>query len=103
MSVEPSGRTRARVRAGSGDALDVGRCYASDAAKPGVTPGAAGDVTPTISEEHTSQLQSLMRNSYAVFCFVNKTQHTSWSPTPLARNTTPASFNTHTSQTDLTP
>src|SRR3546814_20111928 len=47
MSVEPSGRTRARVRAGSGVALDVGRGYASDAAKPGVTPGAVGDVTPT--------------------------------------------------------
>src|SRR3546814_699036 len=31
MSVEPSGRTRARVRAGSGVALDVGRGYASDA------------------------------------------------------------------------
>src|SRR3546814_3964329 len=24
------------------------------------------------SEEHTSELQSLMRNSYAVFCFKNK-------------------------------
>src|SRR3546814_8518850 len=27
------------------------------------------------SEEHTSELQSLMRNSYAVFCFKKKTQH----------------------------
>src|SRR3546814_10299182 len=26
------------------------------------------------SEEHTSELQSLMRNSYAGFCFKNKTQ-----------------------------
>src|SRR3546814_2404298 len=26
------------------------------------------------SEEHTSELQSLMRNSYAVFCLKNKTQ-----------------------------
>src|SRR3546814_948652 len=26
------------------------------------------------SEEHTSELQSLMRNSYAVFCFKKKTQ-----------------------------
>src|SRR3546814_5383110 len=26
-----------------------------------------------ISEEHTSELQSLMRNSYAVFCLKNKT------------------------------
>src|SRR3546814_8116688 len=28
------------------------------------------------SEEHTSELQSLMRNSYAVFCLKKKRQHT---------------------------
>src|SRR3546814_10303977 len=28
------------------------------------------------SEEHTSELQSLMRNSYAVFCLNKKTQQT---------------------------
>src|SRR3546814_9585648 len=28
------------------------------------------------SEEHTSELQSLMRNSYAVFCLKKKKQHT---------------------------
>src|SRR3546814_3157334 len=28
------------------------------------------------SEEHTSELQSLMRNSYAVFCLKQKKQHT---------------------------
>src|SRR3546814_4854106 len=27
------------------------------------------------SEEHTSELQSLMRTSYAVFCLIKKTQH----------------------------
>src|SRR3546814_3505765 len=27
------------------------------------------------SEEHTSELQSLMRNSYAVFCLKKKKQH----------------------------
>src|SRR3546814_16971011 len=27
------------------------------------------------SEEHTSELQSLMRNSYAVFCLTTKTQN----------------------------
>src|SRR3546814_2687645 len=27
------------------------------------------------SEEHPSELQSLMRSSYAVFCLKNKTQH----------------------------
>src|SRR3546814_10488572 len=31
------------------------------------------------SEEHTSELQSLMRNSYAVFCL--KKKHTNHSPT----------------------
>src|SRR3546814_1163961 len=44
---------------------------------PGRTPaiGASGRVTWR-SEEHTSELQSLMRNSYAVFCLKkkNKTQ-----------------------------
>src|SRR3546814_6914774 len=34
--------------------------------------------TAARSEEHTSELQSLMRNSYAVICLKNKkTQHTS--------------------------
>src|SRR3546814_3923705 len=30
------------------------------------------------SEEHTSELQSLMRNSYAVFCLKKKTSHCSY-------------------------
>src|SRR3546814_2123991 len=36
---------------------------------------AAGEdlATPDRSEEHTSELQSLMRNSYAVFCLTKKT------------------------------
>src|SRR3546814_9613474 len=32
------------------------------------------------SEEHTSELQSLMRTSYAVFCLKNTTQHQKISP-----------------------
>src|SRR3546814_9742208 len=32
-------------------------------------------VSATRSEEHTSELQSLMRLSYAVFCFKKKTLH----------------------------
>src|SRR3546814_21080167 len=32
------------------------------------------------SEEHTSELQSLMRISYAVFCVKKQTQHGSLSP-----------------------
>src|SRR3546814_3424294 len=41
------------------------------------------------SEEHTSELQSLMRNSYAVFCLKKKTknipnqQHTQQQHTPM--------------------
>src|SRR3546814_9745467 len=33
-------------------------------------------MTEDRSEEHTSELQSLMRNSYAVFCLKKKTQPT---------------------------
>src|SRR3546814_5812479 len=36
-----------------------------------IGPGAPG---PARSEEHTSELQSLMRNSYAVFCLKKKQQ-----------------------------
>src|SRR3546814_9174432 len=35
----------------------------------------AGEQRRARSEEHTSELQSLMRSSYAVFCLTNKTQH----------------------------
>src|SRR3546814_7536798 len=34
------------------------------------------------SEEHTSELQSLMRNSYAVFCLKKKTKNTTPSRKP---------------------
>src|SRR3546814_9021427 len=37
--------------------------------------GRPGQPVPR-SEEHTSELQSLMRNSYAVFCLKKKTSHT---------------------------
>src|SRR3546814_4111383 len=36
---------------------------------------AAGALRPVRSEEHTSELQSLMRISYAVFCLKKKTQN----------------------------
>src|SRR3546814_3874766 len=35
----------------------------------------SGDGSPRRSEEHTSELQSLMRISYAVFCLKNKNMH----------------------------
>src|SRR3546814_8236032 len=34
------------------------------------------EITPARSEEHTSELQSLMRISYAVFCLKKKNIHT---------------------------
>src|SRR3546814_6788977 len=45
-----------------------GRRYGADD-----RPGAAG--RPARSEEHTSELQSLMRISYAVFCLKKKIKH----------------------------
>src|SRR3546814_6141599 len=44
-------------------------------------PGGAGGILLRIvahhrSEEHTSELQSLMRTSYAVFCLKKKKEHT---------------------------
>src|SRR3546814_7396242 len=42
-------------------------------AKPGV--GAVAVDDPARSEEHTSELQSLMRISYAVFCLKKKKKH----------------------------
>src|SRR3546814_2171288 len=51
------------------------------------------DVTPSglvlaelRSEEHTSELQSLMRNSYAVFCLKNKQHRQSKGDEPDHRN-----------------
>src|SRR3546814_2668575 len=49
----------------------------SGAAQPGrgagkAAPGAAPEERLTRSEEHTSELQSLMRTSYAVFCLKTK-------------------------------
>src|SRR3546814_4129819 len=42
-------------------------------------PPGTGDIQLTVvqkrSEEHTSELQSLMRNSYAVFCLKKKTKN----------------------------
>src|SRR3546814_7814463 len=41
-----------------------------------VLQGTAGAGAPVRSEEHTSELQSLMRISYAVFCLNKKKLHT---------------------------
>src|SRR3546814_8404443 len=44
--------------------------------KEGLSPFALLDEIADRSEEHTSELQSLMRNSYAVFCLKKKKHHT---------------------------
>src|SRR3546814_4976067 len=46
------------------------------------------------SEEHTSELQSLMRISYAVFCLKKKTSHTPADPTQRQQRHPPT--NNHT-------
>src|SRR3546814_1331370 len=51
----------------------------------------SGDDPEPRSEEHTSELQSLMRISYAVFCLKNKIQdrtHTKTDPNKLTPNQT---------------
>src|SRR3546814_6592840 len=42
-----------------------------------VAPAAGSEFSVIRSEEHTSELQSLMRISYAVFCLKKKNQHKS--------------------------
>src|SRR3546814_1114537 len=63
----------------SGEAF-VDGCYAAFAAAGKVLSGLAGGLqSPVVarrrSEEHTSELQSLMRISYAVFCLKKKNQY----------------------------
>src|SRR3546814_7402134 len=53
------------------------------------------------SEEHTSELQSLMRISYAVFCLKKKKKHTTTSPIykSLAQTCTNKKISINTQQT----
>src|SRR3546814_9051213 len=52
----------------------------------GCWPGEAQSLLAQRSEEHTSELQSLMRSSYAVFCLTKKKQQTvSNHTTPMQR------------------
>src|SRR3546814_6398480 len=52
------------------DQLDLGRCIAEQRRPPRT--GRVDDDLGARSEEHTSELQSLMRISYAVFCLKKK-------------------------------
>src|SRR3546814_5263338 len=49
---------------------------------------AAGATDVMRSEEHTSELQSLMRISYAVFCLKKKKNHNTNTQTPTKTTTT---------------
>src|SRR3546814_16562021 len=80
-SVQPGGvlphlLPRAGLPAGNGGSLL--RWTVSSAARPGGGGSEAADRDAWLhlhrSEEHTSELQSLMRISYAVFCLKKKTQ-----------------------------
>src|SRR3546814_6091208 len=51
------------------------------------------------SEEHTSELQSLMRISYAVFCLKKKPHHTPTNPTHHTTHPTPPPPTTTTPHT----
>src|SRR3546814_1198882 len=51
--------------------------------------GAGDGVLPDRSEEHTSELQSLMRISYAVFCLKKKTKYTTNQMYKSQRSVTP--------------
>src|SRR3546814_7691994 len=52
-------------------------CAFGMAARPVIVPGMVAGAVIVRSEEHTSELQSLMRISYAVFCLKQKKIHTS--------------------------
>src|SRR3546814_2785319 len=59
---------------------------------PGLDPGPMTSALlwiPDRSEEHTSELQSLMRISYAVFCLKKKTSSISTHPRHCSLTTTP--------------
>src|SRR3546814_1758844 len=55
-----------------GELRDLGRPFEADATLSLVTAKDEADALELRSEEHTSELQSLMRISYAVFCFKKK-------------------------------
>src|SRR3546814_9157529 len=66
------------IDGGDGENLLAGDAMASNAQGGNATANSTADLTASVSgesnrsEEHTSELQSLMRISYAVFCLKNK-------------------------------
>src|SRR3546814_6284675 len=58
--------------AGERKEIELSACRRRKALDATVAGGASDDDEADRSEEHTSELQSLMRSSYAVFCLKNK-------------------------------
>src|SRR3546814_2394899 len=84
LAVQVNGKKRATITLPVDSAEDVARSAAL--AEPAVQ--RAMDGKAARSEEHTSELQSLMRISYAVFCLDNKIRSQRWS-SPSAWSTAP--------------
>src|SRR3546814_5287556 len=91
----------AGLRAGRADAIGHSRKNAvMRAARPATEgPPMPHAGSPNRSEEHTSELQSLMRTSYAVFC-LKKTNHPK---NRIQQDQHPKPVNTTTNQQILTP
>src|SRR3546814_4734909 len=74
--VEPEGRAAAPIArgtgAGSGSGSSSNPVAPSRQGKKAMTGYFSPEMSFARSEEHTSELQSLMRNSYAVFCLKKK-------------------------------
>src|SRR3546814_1620907 len=77
---EPSGQDDAPPGSGAHDARSIGHCQLPPCipTQLAVSPASSASPLPLRStaqirsEEHTSELQSLMRISYAVFCLTKK-------------------------------
>src|SRR3546814_5255830 len=81
------------ARTGLVEAILLDNGYLTDV-RTAAAGGVAADRLARRSEEHTSELQSLMRISYAVFCLKKKKQHTSRPPATHAHPTTPHHYHT---------
>src|SRR3546814_1791257 len=68
-------RIQARLGVGQGAAFDVQAVCSGFVYGLAVDEAAAHRLHVERSEEHTAELQSLMRNSYAVFCLKTKKQY----------------------------
>src|SRR3546814_2673501 len=67
-------------------ALEVGRDVEGEGVEAGIHAGVHLGLVDHRSEEHTSELQSLMRKSYAVFC-LKKKKHNTHNNIPQPTNT----------------